>query len=165
MKYAYYQLLALNDSKNDGSSNPSLASLWKALVNVCIRNLLWRFGLNILPLISKLMKKGIQFDPSCPFCFEFPESLDHVFLHCSSTKMVWFTYPLGLRIMPDIDPLVWLEKFLSSKDTYGIQPFCTILWNFWKYRNHCVFNKKPTVHGEVIYRALIHVEDFNIANL
>ncbi|KAI5439249.1 hypothetical protein KIW84_024866 [Lathyrus oleraceus] len=130
MKSSYYQLLTLNDSKNDGSSNPNLASLWKDLVNVCIRNLLWRFGQNILPLRSKLLNQGVQFDPSCPFCFEFPETLDHVFLHCSFAKMVWFRSPLGLRIMPDIDPLVWLEKSLSSKDTYGIQPFCTILWNF-----------------------------------
>lgn len=60
-------------------------------MHVRIRNFLWRLGKNILSTWSNLEKKGMKPDPSYPLCHENPETIQHIFLDCPYTKMVWFS--------------------------------------------------------------------------
>ncbi|CAI8597318.1 unnamed protein product [Vicia faba] len=87
--------------------------VWKIPLEAKIKNFIWRMGRDILPTRCNLQNKGIDLDPSCPFCYSAPETPLHLFMACDYAKQVCFSSPLGFRFEADRDLLVWLDSVLS----------------------------------------------------
>jgi len=68
-----------------------------------IRNFLWRIVKNILPVRVNLRKKGINLDLKCPICHKHDEDVEHLFMHCHSTKATWFCSSMGIHIPPSVN--------------------------------------------------------------
>ncbi|XP_058726925.1 uncharacterized protein LOC131598327 [Vicia villosa] len=145
VKTSYHLLGNARRSNNPGPSardeDGFWKLLWKAPIENKIKEFLWRLVKNILPLRTNVCKKGISLDPSCPLCFEEAESAAHLFLRCDFIKRMLFAPPLGIRIPPVDDVMVWLLRTFRYKDTRLCQVLCIGLWKVWKARNDAVFNK------------------------
>lgn len=86
-------------------------------------------------------------DPVCPLCSSCAEDNAHLFMYCDFAKMVWFSSPLGIHVPLELDVNDWLLHWLSCKNHFAIQVFCTTLWKIWYARNQSLFkNQKPEPH-------------------
>lgn len=110
------------------------------------------------------MKKGVYLDPNCPFCNMCVENSAHLFMHCEIAKLIWFSSPLGVHIPPQVDLNDWILSWLTCKDSFAIQIFCTTLWKIWTARNHCLFQKTAVIPHVIAADALDFVLEFNKAN-
>ncbi|XP_058751681.1 uncharacterized protein LOC131624783 [Vicia villosa] len=65
--------------------------IWKTTIPAKIKIFSWRFFIKRLPLKDQLVNRGVSILTSidCPFCSNYPESLDHLFYQCQVTKEVW----------------------------------------------------------------------------
>ena len=59
--------------------------------------LLWRVGVNALPIRDNLMiKMGVD-NQNCLLCNQVVESPIHLFFKCSTTKAIWFATCWGFK--------------------------------------------------------------------
>lgn len=84
-----YQFICNERLANQASSSlgPSMsASLWNKLwradaVPTC-RETAWKACLGTLPVRTELHRRGVAPDPSCPWCLDAPETVEHTLLYC-----------------------------------------------------------------------------------
>jgi hypothetical protein len=133
-------------------------------VHYRVKNFIWRLAKNILPTRCNLLRKGVKLDPSCPLCNSEAETSNHLFMQCEIAKLVWFSSPLGIRSPSDIDVNDWLVQWLSCKDHFAAQLFCTTLWKLWSARNQCHFKHQRALPHVITAEALDFVLEFNKAN-
>ncbi|GKC61829.1 RNA-directed DNA polymerase, eukaryota, reverse transcriptase zinc-binding domain protein [Tanacetum coccineum] len=74
-----------------GGNNLGKMHQWNPLIPRKINIFVWRLALNRLAQLTNLDDRGLDI-PSvlCPICNDAPESVNHLFLHCSKVKLVWF---------------------------------------------------------------------------
>ncbi|XP_056686343.1 uncharacterized protein [Spinacia oleracea] len=58
-----------------------------------VKNLVWRAVSNSLPTMSLLASRGMSVDPRCPRCGEAMETILHMVLQCSESKLIWLLSP------------------------------------------------------------------------
>ena len=72
--------------------NPPFAP-WKKIWNLsapeCLKMVLWRIGVNVLPTRENLLKRFDVVDSSCVHCGADPESAIHVFFTCTVARALW----------------------------------------------------------------------------
>lgn len=73
-----------------------------------IKNFIWSLIRNILPIRCNLRKKGDITDQSFPFCHNFLEDNQHLFIYCDFVKSALFSTPLGVRVLVGIDVVDWI---------------------------------------------------------
>ncbi|XP_058783087.1 uncharacterized protein LOC131657739 [Vicia villosa] len=164
VKSAYHLSRRLHLSSRAGTSSNSEGALWKNLWKAPLiertKNFTWRLLNNILPTKCNLEKKGIKLDVSCPFCHNFPESTNHVFMYCEFAKRVFFSPPLGVRLPQTGDLITWLMEMIKKKDWKLAQVVCTGLWKIWNARNAVVFKSdtpKPHQIAQTIGDAIMEI--------
>lgn len=54
-----------------------------------IKQFLWRFAHNSLPLRMNIARRGVEADTRCPVCSRFDEDGGHCFLRCKQVKKCW----------------------------------------------------------------------------
>ncbi|KAJ9547609.1 hypothetical protein OSB04_020152 [Centaurea solstitialis] len=116
---------------------------------------LWRIGVNRLATLDNLNKRGVRLQANeCVMCHSAAESLDHIFLNCSTTRHVgahlsnwvdWWPIP------DDTAQRFWPVSGLVAGDKCRIKVQKTIvaafLWVMWAQRNNKAFKgccKKET---------------------
>ncbi|PNY16580.1 ribonuclease H, partial [Trifolium pratense] len=143
VRSAYHMLSEIRNQNSPEASSSRDHLLWKAIWKVkvpnCIKNFLWRLAKAILPTRSRLEKKGITLDTTCPLCFNDIECNEHLFMHCPLSKQVWFSSPLGLHAPNNVGLISWMQLWLSNPDKLASQLFSTTLWMIWKGRNKLIF--------------------------
>lgn len=87
----------LSDIRSASKSGPSTRlrqkawkNLWKVSINEHIKNFTWRLAKDIMSTKAKLSKKRYCFGCFLPF---------HLFLQCNFSKKVFFSSPLGVRLL------------------------------------------------------------------
>lgn len=94
-----------NSWEGDMASSSSSTSLskqqwqkfWSSSALPRCKEMAWRLIRGFLLANSKLKRRHMEVDEVCAWCCQEDESLDHVFLACSTAKNFWFGSPVALR--------------------------------------------------------------------
>ncbi|WMV53791.1 hypothetical protein MTR67_047176 [Solanum verrucosum] len=127
--------------------------IWKVKIPPKVSCFTWLLAKQAVLTRENLMKRGIQLSPRCFLCGEEAETVNHLFLHCRITNILWsiFINSKGLLwVMPR--NIVQALKIWSSfayisghKERWKIIPTC-IWWSVWKERNlRCFQNKSNSI--------------------
>jgi len=127
--------------------------IWKVKIPLKVSCFTWLLAKQAVLTQENLMKRGIQLSPRCFLCGEEAETVNHLFLHCRITNILWsiFINSKGLLwVMPR--NIVQALKIWSSfayisghKERWKIIPTC-IWWSVWKERNlRCFQNKSNSI--------------------
>ncbi|KAJ9554032.1 hypothetical protein OSB04_018077 [Centaurea solstitialis] len=116
-------------------------TLYKANIHI------WRAINNRLETKDNLSKSGVSVDSlTCPLCKAKPESVDHIFGNCSTSKIVsallsqWVGWwPTNDIAVPDL-----LSKIVSTMGNEVDRKLKNLImaaffWVLWKQRNHKIF--------------------------
>lgn len=111
-----------------------------------------------LPTATVLLHRGLQIPSLCVLCGEHPETLKHIFMDCSMTKLVWESLHPSFKLTPCVDFTIWLKQnacdpnFLTDKVSHGSM-FVYCLWHIWMARNLKCFHHAPFSFNSVIAAA------------
>ncbi|XP_022008252.2 uncharacterized protein LOC110907604 [Helianthus annuus] len=150
------QLLETVDNSNSG-----FVLQWCKWVPIKCNAFVWRAGLNRIPTIDSLRRRGIGVgDALCPLCKSVDESVEHLFTSCVIASILWQKVSRWCRIPP-------IFAF-SFKDLVEIHNGPAIIprvkhiihgiifvscWVLWAARNKVVFSgmevKVDSLFGEV----------------
>ncbi|PRQ31932.1 putative ribonuclease H-like domain, reverse transcriptase zinc-binding domain-containing protein [Rosa chinensis] len=132
-----------------------------------IRIFLWRVVSNVLATKQNLFRRHLGRSPLCPFCSEFPESVEHLLLSCPWVVQTWFLHPLGYRI--PLQSLTSFDQWLSAlliplhselSRSVVLTHISFLLWHIWKHRCDCIFNYKVPNPTLVATRAFVASSEF-----
>ncbi|KAJ9537397.1 hypothetical protein OSB04_030130 [Centaurea solstitialis] len=109
---------------------------------------LWRVSLNRLATRDNLLKRGVVLSSDeCPFCLTTAEGLEHLFVNCSTTKIVSAHLKEWLAWWPDNISSVsdfWSVVSSDTRNPISLQVYKVIiaafLWTIWTNRNGVTFN-------------------------
>lgn len=99
-------------------------------------------------LHKKMNRRQIPVSPSCVFCGQENEDLDHlIFLTCELARVVWFGSNLSIRIEALLLANLHDQLFQQLSNNQLCQDevfwfygqFVTVLWFIWKHRNEVLF--------------------------
>ncbi|BFG20702.1 hypothetical protein CerSpe_069760 [Prunus speciosa] len=121
--------------------------IWKLHIPIRIKTFLWVLCHKKLLTNVQRQKRGLGQDTSCPRCSSHVESLDHLFIDCSTTQLIgkdfWEDAEVPNLSLIDFDS--WLLKNLKSHRTFHSIPwslvFTVYLWFVWKWRCKVVFEQ------------------------
>lgn len=142
-------------------------SVWNLHTAPKIKLFIWKLFHRALPVGEQLRARQIKVDGKCKLC-GLPETIDHLFLHCSFAKRVWALVP----VWPSIEfagtaelRSEWICMLTRQAlpptgiATGSLAPW--ILWQLWKARNSLVFNDKGFNATEVITLASAAAREWN----
>lgn len=155
-------------STSEGIPDSIWKIIWSAEIPQKIKVFLWKVMNNCLPVGENLWKRKITQSPIYPFCRTEPETVEHTFLFCDWTRLVW----LGVQIqcIPRREEVrsihQWIlkkvEEFKGLADFTKfamISLFCAI-WSIWKGKNEAFYAKIDPNPWSVINRANILANDY-----
>jgi len=134
-------------------------NVWKLQTAPKIKLFLWKAFHGALPVGDQLRARQIAVEGKCKNCGQ-PESIDHLFLHCSFAKQVWASAPVwpSVDYSGNIDLRDEWSNLCSKKNlpptglaTGALAPW--ILWQLWKARNNLVFNDRTSSVAEILSKA------------
>lgn len=133
---------------SDRNSNFRWDVFWKVKVPYKLLVFAWRLYNNALPLIHTLRKHHFNAQGGCVFCDYDSEDSEHIFMHCSFTRAVWFgALPVALPSMAVSHNIQsWLHSFLllSQSSVSGTSNWFGLalltLHSIWITRNRCHFD-------------------------
>lgn len=106
--------------------------IWKLQLPPKIRFFLWSISQNALPSKANLFHRHISADPICGVCAnQTPETLEHIFLLCPWTSIVWSHPWVRIHILPtQINRIeAWLaDRFADNQNSPGMEVVVVILW-------------------------------------
>ncbi|CAA0817765.1 subtilase family protein, partial [Striga hermonthica] len=121
-----------------------------------IKHFMWKCYSGILPVSCNLKSKGIQLDEICKTCGEAPETIEHLFFHCSKSMQIWTLAPVTWEgLQEDTQNFRgWWNKLCTMKASRmsdsRIEMTAHILWWIWKDRNWWVFQQLKRSAKEVV---------------
>ena len=130
--------------------NPSLfpssciSNVW---VKPKISFFVWEATWGKILTLDLIQKRGWAFANRCFLCYEKEETIDHLLLHCTKTRVLWdllFTlFGVSWVLLSSVREtlLSWHGSFVSKKrkKVWRATPLC-IFWTVWKARNKLTFN-------------------------
>ena len=107
--------------------------------------------------------RGISNNRGCPICKKDPKCINHAFLSCDFSILVWNQWPenpLGMQEVrwSFIDSAMFI---LSHHSQQVLEFFFGIAWAIWYNRNKVVHEDCYLSHQQVWQLAMSVVEDFN----
>jgi hypothetical protein len=110
----------------------------------------WQLLFDRVPTLVNLRSRGVL-PPSSSFncvgCGDLPESSSHLFLHCKSALVVWYSVFSWLGVVLVVPPnLSSLYACLSvaAPNIKVRKGFClvwhSVIWAMWRARNNLIFN-------------------------
>ncbi|XP_057774897.1 uncharacterized protein LOC130993878 [Salvia miltiorrhiza] len=141
-----------NSSTMTPSDKVTFAKIWATHAPHKAKITVWRTLRNRLPTCNNLKKRNIpldEVDSMCNACFSHNESINHVFLRCQKTEMVWDELQNWLgtttvrpnQVSTHFSTFSNLGKGKRSGKFLASMWMCTI-WQLWKERNDSRFEGK-----------------------
>ena len=129
-----------------GSTRFPSSLIWNANVQPKISFFVWEATWGKALTLDKVQKRGWALANRCFLCLENEETIDHLLLHCSRTKVLWdllFTvfgvsWVLPYSVKETL--LSWHGSFVGKKrkKVWRAAPL-HIFWTVWKARNRLAF--------------------------
>lgn len=148
-KSAYFVALSCSEVCDDiptGSAMPEeiqflWKTMWRAKMSGKVKICIWRSCLNVLPTRVNLKKRKILVDDCCHFCTNISETIEHGFLYCSRTAVIWFSSPLGLQTLwhREVGFQEWLSSLDQSISRDNFDLALALLWKIWTSRNELIW--------------------------
>ncbi|KAL0409007.1 UNVERIFIED_CONTAM: hypothetical protein Sradi_1835100 [Sesamum radiatum] len=143
----------VSDPSSSSESRTTWNFLWNCKVPNKIKIFIWRLCNNALPIAPNLIRRGVEMDPSCPFCQSHTEDLEHIFLNCTFARQVW-----ALSEIPCCSVFNWLGsaqnwiRFLyDNLDEGQFRLGIALMWKLWYERNKLVMeNQSPNSLNVVV---------------
>ncbi|KAJ0520325.1 putative RNA-directed DNA polymerase [Helianthus annuus] len=147
--------LKIIEGNNNGSRSMFSWNNWVPK-KVCI--VAWRACQDRLPTVAALRRRNITTqNPMCRLCGDFEESMEHMFVSCQFSQLVWQVISQWCHVTPiyafEFRDLLLLYQTMGGskkqrKAFYAV--VLTALWSLWRSRNNAVFNNKsPQVAGVI----------------
>ena len=129
--------------------------VWKSWAPPECRFFLWLVAHNRCWTVDRLEKKGLNHPPRCPLCDQESETINHLLVSCSFSRLYWYiTFrKFGLHILAplqdDTNFLQWWKRIaniVSDMTKKGVNSLLIMgAWMIWKFRNRVVFDA-PQYH-------------------
>ncbi|OMO91484.1 reverse transcriptase [Corchorus capsularis] len=152
VRSAYY--VACKILRNEESQIENRDSVWKLIWNANVlpkmKFFIWRVVLNILPLKTALIRRGLDIDDFCNTCGGREVSAFHVFFECPLSKRVWeLSAPWVEPCISDWDgECEFWSYFLSKAARVGcLDKVMCFMWLLWQNRNSCVYDQTCHMPG------------------
>jgi hypothetical protein len=125
VKSAYEMINPLSSSTISPLCPSDWKLLWSLKIQFRLKHFLWKLAWNILPIRPNIFRFLYQQDPDmlcCPLCQLSVESLQHIFLSCPLSRIMWQNslWPLhtvSFSYMPFVD---WIKALLRPHFSLGI---------------------------------------------
>ncbi|KAK2452536.1 hypothetical protein QL285_000319 [Trifolium repens] len=148
---AYNSLVEMGESCSLSEFELNIFSrIWESPAPSKVVAFSWQLLYDRLPTKDNLQRRGILQHGSsvnCGWCELYPESANHLFLHCNTAHRVWYEifYWLGVVIVmtPNIMSLFgcFCEAAKNKKTRKGFHlVWHTVVWCLWRARNDGIFN-------------------------
>ncbi|KAL0355794.1 UNVERIFIED_CONTAM: hypothetical protein Sradi_4026300 [Sesamum radiatum] len=107
--------------------------IWNAQVSPKIKLFEWRCGLNALPILDNLQRRGIGKEHYSPCCLLELENLSHLLVSCTFAGLVWalFNLPWSPISLNAGKGMVWLQSVHRGLDAQDFALFLYICWGLW----------------------------------
>ncbi|XP_057418993.1 uncharacterized protein LOC130713222 [Lotus japonicus] len=140
------------------SSTPVIpAAFWKVVWSSTAlprcRELVSRASSGFFPVRSRLRRRGIDVDPSCPWCGIDDETTSHSFLLCPVIARLWFAV-LGIRPAGTSVFYEMLTCMMEHLEDEAVSRIFTMLYVIWEARNAWVFNQRE-LHVTFVMQRLV----------
>lgn len=151
----------LREMQMQPSFQPIKDLIWKCITPTKIKNFLWKVVSGAIPVVDRMMQRGLKVDSRCQTCGGEGESANHVLFNCSVARQTWalssFPVPAnGFDSYSIYHNLYYL--FLTAKNNLVSleirRSFPWILWQLWKNRNLFFFEEKRFVITETVAKIL-----------
>ena len=114
------------------------SQIWKIDCIPKVKQFIWRFAHNSLPLRMNIVRRGMEIDTRCPMCWRLDEDGGHCFLKCKLVKKCWQHLNLeDVRVH-----LLTLSAKEVVRHTHILrlnrdkqQLIICLLWSWWMGRN------------------------------
>ncbi|KAL2928556.1 hypothetical protein RDABS01_006569 [Bienertia sinuspersici] len=170
VRSAYYIQLqgtyCIPSTSNNSSSN-LWNRIWRTKVPTKIKNFAWRACKNGIPVKVNLFKRSACVESRCQLCGEDNKTTEHILLHCSEARKVWYLSPLRLNSGEHQDMSLkdkCLHLMTIYKEERWWELFWTIAWSIWTNRNAWCFEKKKKEGMELVQRATNLVNEYEKEN-
>ena len=123
-----------------------------------ITTFIWKLLHDSLPVLTNLIRIGIQTTSRCLMCDEGEEALSHLFLQCPFARAIWYGSSLGIRTseLNHLSMKQWLLSHINTTNMpvqtkqSSLRSIFTIPWTIWIHRNLIFHNGKTPNLVEVI---------------
>ncbi|KAL0405661.1 UNVERIFIED_CONTAM: putative mitochondrial protein [Sesamum latifolium] len=126
--------------------------LWKARVPPKIKMFAWRGGMNALPTLENLKRRGLELDITCSCCGVEPENLSLVLFQCTFSRLVWAISNIPWSVLEGQSDKggAWLQEIHGQLDSGDFALFLCICWGLWMQGNKRLFEGSSGNADEVI---------------
>jgi mannosylglycoprotein endo-beta-mannosidase len=110
----------------------------------------WQLFHNRIPSRVNLFRRGVlnlAAEVNCVWCVHYPESANHLFLHCNLAHRVWYEVFkwLGLVIVMPPSIMVLFASISDDAKNKRIRRgfrlvWHSVVWSLWRARNNAIFN-------------------------
>lgn len=145
----------------DGGIRPFFSNIfWKIKIPEKIKYFVYLCFLDKIQTKANLVKHGWKGKVNCSLCGSNPETVEHLLLQCTFSRVVWTTLLQNLRLqeLPQNQILLW-SSWRSDERACNLQPGLDILisatqWALWKERNKRCFEFHAFQQNSVIKHAI-----------
>jgi hypothetical protein len=112
-------------------------NIWKLSTTPKIKQFVWRFAHNSLPLRMNIKRRGMECDTKCVCCQRLDEDGAHLFLRCKEAKKIWRELKIEeerLILCECRDAKEVVHQMLNMREGKAVLISC-LLWRWWTYRN------------------------------
>lgn len=130
----------------------------------------WVSQLDRLPVMVRIAKWGPNVQDSCIVCQSFPETRDHILLHCDRSKQLWSKalQRLGSQrhgFTSWADLIGWLSQNGLSSKTLTRLVAHSVVYHIWKSRNNKLHNGIPTSCDDLFKQVDRNIRDSILARI
>jgi len=147
----------LTSATSSHQTNPDLwKHIWHSDTLPKVKQFLWNISQNALPTMDNLHRRKIVPDPLCPICKHEAETIEHTLLLCPWTAQIWTGCPLKIKItrlgLTRIDDWLYMRK-IDPKSSSKFNQIASTLWSIWQDRNRFIFDQKPLIPKQTLFRS------------
>ncbi|CAN0920773.1 Putative ribonuclease H protein At1g65750, partial [Linum grandiflorum] len=153
---------ALTLDKFPGVLSFPYETIWENYIPLKVQCFCWKTFQKKIATLDNLQRRGFQLANRCPLCQIEIETLDHLFLRCSFSSLVWGNISSRLS-MYDPTHSSTREFIAAWKGLNCLSRFQTAmkvimhatLWNLWLERNERIFNDKVSSSDVIFKKSLL----------
>jgi hypothetical protein len=157
VKSAYQLYVVKRDEQMSASAQLNDGpNFWRTLWDLpClpkVKQFIWRFTHNSLPLKTNIKRRGIECETLCVSCKRLDEDGAHLFFKCKNIREVWKAFGLEEvcdRLCGHESANSVVQEILGLKEEYRIL-ICCLLWRTWLRRNKLNAEGKSQTNKELI---------------